>query len=57
MRVFSPADDKKKTQNNEVSNDNDIIFGEITPNTIPMLNALMEGVYNPQVEFLRSEKT
>lgn len=44
LRIQSPADerDEKKPL---VDNENDIIFGEITPNTIPMMNSLMESMY------------
>lgn len=48
-------DSKKKAVNLNEQCDNDVIFGEITPNTIPQLNQMMENVYCPFITNLRDE--
>jgi len=36
----------------EEPTDNDIIWGEVTPNTIPHLNHFMEYIYSPAIDKL-----
>ena len=48
-----PPDVKKKPVRLEESSDNEIIFGEITNNTVPHLNHMMEYIYSPFIENLK----
>lgn len=50
-----PNDSKKKQISLTEQSDNDVLFGEITPNTVPHLNQLMENIYQPFISALKPE--
>lgn len=54
FRNLPPYAKKKPIALNEPS-DNDVLWGEITLNTIPHLNHMMEYLYNPFIELLKVE--
>ncbi|KAL4479549.1 hypothetical protein ABPG72_018535, partial [Tetrahymena utriculariae] len=55
LNIQNPADHLKKSKQKQDVYDNDIIFGEITPNTVPLLNALMENLYSRLIDHIISE--
>ncbi|KAL4465245.1 hypothetical protein ABPG74_001959 [Tetrahymena malaccensis] len=56
LNIQNPAEHQKTSKQQQNFNDNDIIFGEITPNTIQLLNALMESLYSRLIDHMITEK-
>lgn len=50
-----PPDAKRKPLSLTVEADNELIWGEITPNTVPHLNSLMENVYTHFINHLTKD--
>jgi hypothetical protein len=50
-----PPDGKRKPVSLTEQSDNDVTWGEITPNTVPHLNSMMDNFYFPALEALAKE--